>query len=219
MFLIDLTSWQYNLLDYEMIEVSNSIFRLLSKFLSQDCPNFIQLPDDLIQTFSDNMVTIDQILINAICTVPVCLFNKYPKSTYIRGFCKKVNNYQLEKSIRSQVSHPVVLGNMRASTTVKKNTITLQKIKSVNSTTSYPSPASIDYSTFNDIKLDDDTSNYDTSNDDYDNDANEDEDENDISTEISGSISHSPISVFSDHGHTSKISIPLSRENSKPCLV
>lgn len=204
MFLIDLVAWQYSLLNYDMVEVSNSIFRILKRFLMQDCPSFIMEENDFVCELSnESKIKIDHILINAICTAPTCLLNKYPKSAYIRSFCKKVNQYKIESNSRRtspklhlcNSSTSMVNEDLRTAMAVMQKPINLQKIQSSN-LSNYPSPISVDYATFSDIKLDDETSNDETSNDEDDDGAIDDI----ASPSIGDSFSQSVTSVFSDHG-------------------
>lgn len=202
MFLVNLVAWQYDLLDYEMHEVSNAIFRLLTKCLEQDCPNFIQFP---LESNVDSMAArdkIDKILVNAVCNAPACLLTSYNKSSYVRTFCSTVKDMQNELS-SLVISTPLVPPPRRGSLGIQKF-MSLEKVPSYN-LSDYSSPASSTAMTFSEINLNDD---------DDDDDSETTSDESDTSTSRRESTSQSATSVFSAHG-ASRNSTPLSGVPSK----
>lgn len=91
-FLIDLSCWQYDLLKYELFEVSNSIFSMINKFTNQDQGPLLSTP----VTSNANRTQIMSIFVNAVINAPKSLLEIYGELPGIYNFIMGVKEYHSE---------------------------------------------------------------------------------------------------------------------------
>ena len=97
-FLIDLTSWQYQLLKFEQFEVTHGMFQLINKFTNQELGPLLQTP---IPTGSTSDAIVD-IYIDAILDCPEQLWESYKEFDGIVQFVGEVRDYQRQMEYLSQ---------------------------------------------------------------------------------------------------------------------
>lgn len=97
-FLIDILPWQYELLKYDIYEVSIALFALINKFTSHDqCP-FLNFPDTINQT------TIMNLLIQSVVQTPQCLLLVYKDIPAITSFVYRVRDYHADIQKKLQLA-------------------------------------------------------------------------------------------------------------------
>ncbi|CCC70011.1 hypothetical protein NCAS_0D04300 [Naumovozyma castellii] len=96
-FLIDLSTWQYDLLKYELFEMSHGIFTMINRFTNQDQTPFLAFPIPSTNT----QAQILNIFIKGICNVPHSLLEVYKGKDGIMQFISIVNEYQRKLEISS----------------------------------------------------------------------------------------------------------------------
>ena len=149
MFLADLVAWQYPLLDYEMHDVANAVFRLIARCVTDNCPSFVQCTGDDSAEACAIRDKLDSILVDAVCDAPACLLASYKKSAYVRAFCSAVREAQCEVS-------PARAGSIATA---------FEKVPAY-AASNYSSPASSAAMTFSEISLDDKDSDSDSDSED-----------------------------------------------------
>lgn len=128
-FLIDVSAWQYDLLKFELFEVSHGIFSIINQFTNQDHGPFLMAP----MTAESKNAEILTILINAIISVPKSLMEVYKTISGVLPFIDQVRGYQLALQRKLQIA-----SNLNLS---RKLTISTPSCSFENSnTTSIPSP-------------------------------------------------------------------------------
>ncbi|CAI1743597.1 hypothetical protein SEUBUCD646_0P00350 [Saccharomyces eubayanus] len=128
-FLIDVSAWQYDLLKFELFEVSHGIFSIINQFTNQDHGPFLTTP----MTTESKNAEILTILVNAIISVPKSLMEVYKTISGVLPFVDQVRGYQLALQRKLQIA-----SNLNLS---RKLTISTPSCSFENSnTTSIPSP-------------------------------------------------------------------------------
>ncbi|CAI4048651.1 hypothetical protein SKDZ_13G3250 [Saccharomyces kudriavzevii ZP591] len=107
-FLIDLCSWQYDLLKYELYEICNGAFFIINKFTNQDQGPFLSMPigNDID---SNTQTQIFSILINGIINSPSSLVEVYKEQYGIVPFILQVKDYNLELQKKLQLASTIDL--------------------------------------------------------------------------------------------------------------
>ncbi|QLG70750.1 hypothetical protein HG535_0A06920 [Zygotorulaspora mrakii] len=91
-FLIDLSTWQYDLLRFELYEISQGIFSIVNRFTGADqCP-FLMTP----APSATNQAQMLNIFINAIVKSPQSLVEIYKEKDGIMEFIAQIKSYQVE---------------------------------------------------------------------------------------------------------------------------
>lgn len=99
-FLIDLSTWQYDLLKYETFEVSHGIFSMLNRFTDQDQGPFLSTP----LPSTTNQAQVLNIFINAVAYTPASLLEVYRNRVGILDFISTVKTYQSELHKKLQLA-------------------------------------------------------------------------------------------------------------------
>ncbi|GAV52953.1 hypothetical protein ZYGR_0AI02350 [Zygosaccharomyces rouxii] len=99
-FLIDLSTWQYDLLKYEMFEVSHGIFSMLSRFTDQDQGPFLVTP----LPSTTNQAQVLNIFINAVAYTPSSLLEVYKNRAGVLEFVSAVKSYQSDLHKKLQLA-------------------------------------------------------------------------------------------------------------------
>lgn len=97
-FLIDLTSWQYPLLKYELFEITHGMFQLINKFTNQELGPLLQTPVPSSST-NDNIV---ELYIEAILDCPEQLWDHYKESDGVSQLVTRIKDYQRQLEYMSQ---------------------------------------------------------------------------------------------------------------------
>lgn len=107
-FLIDLSSWQYNLLKFELYEICNGVFSIINKFTNQDQGPFLSMPigNDIN---SNTQTQVFSILINGIINSPPSLVEVYKEQYGIIPFIFQVKDYNLELQKKLQLASTIDL--------------------------------------------------------------------------------------------------------------
>ncbi|QHS75470.1 cyclin CLN1 [Saccharomyces paradoxus] len=107
-FLIDLSSWQYNLLKFELYEICNGVFSIINKFTNQDQGPFLSMPigNDIN---SNTQTQVFSILINGITNSPPSLVEVYKEQYGIIPFILQVKDYNLELQKKLQLASTIDL--------------------------------------------------------------------------------------------------------------
>ncbi|AJV96416.1 Cln2p [Saccharomyces cerevisiae YJM195] len=130
-FLIDVSAWQYDLLRYELFEVSHGIFSIINQFTNQDHGPFLMTP----MTSESKNGEILSTLMNGIVSIPNSLMEVYKTVNGVLPFIKQVKEYHLDLQRKLQIA-----SNLNIS---RKLTISTPSCSFENSnSTSIPSPAS-----------------------------------------------------------------------------
>ncbi|CAI4039011.1 hypothetical protein SMKI_06G3630 [Saccharomyces mikatae IFO 1815] len=128
-FLIDASAWQYDLLKYELFEVSHGIFSLINQFTNQDHGPFLMTP----MTPENKNAEILSALMNGIVSIPKSLVEVYKTVSGVLPFINQVKEYQLDLQRKIQIA-----SNLKLS---RKLTISTPSCSfEHSSTTSIPSP-------------------------------------------------------------------------------
>ena len=99
-FLIDLSAWQYNLLDFDLSDVAYGIFAIINRFTDQDQGPFLATPTPSI----DEQHQLLNIFINAVVNVPISLIEVYRHQKGVMPFVKNVTEYHLELQKKLQLA-------------------------------------------------------------------------------------------------------------------
>ena len=99
-FLIDLSAWQYNLLDFDLSDVAYGIFAIINRFTDQDQGPFLATPTPSI----DDQHQLLNIFINAVVNVPISLIEVYRHQKGVMPFIKNVTEYHLELQKKLQLA-------------------------------------------------------------------------------------------------------------------
>lgn len=99
-FLIDLSTWQYDLLKYEMFEISHGIFSMLSRFTDQDQGPFLVAP----LPSTTNQAQVLNVFINAVAHTPASLLEVYKNRAGVLEFVSTVKSYQSELHKKLQLA-------------------------------------------------------------------------------------------------------------------
>lgn len=188
LFLADLTAWQYELLDYSLFEISNSILNLLTKFTKHAGTSFVPFSDNSEKLLNQDKIM--EILINSVVNTPSCLFDIYKNKPFIRAFVINVTEYQAKIILQQQTA--AVMSARR--TSIVNKTFSIKNAPSYNQS-NYSSPASVNIMTFSELDIDGDNST--------------DETDSDTSTPIRKASTQSTNSVFSSCEIGGKTSTPL----------
>lgn len=130
-FLIDVSAWQYDLLRYELFEVSHGIFSIINQFTNQDHGPFLMTP----MTSESKNGEILSTLMNGIVSIPNSLMEVYKTVNGVLPFINQVKEYHLDLQRKLQIA-----SNLNIS---RKLTISTPSCSFENSnSTSIPSPAS-----------------------------------------------------------------------------
>lgn len=97
-FLIDLTCFQYELLDFELFEITSGILQFINKFTNQDQISFLAMPS----TSLNKQNQLFNIFVNATINTPNSLLEVYKEKDGIDTFIKSVQNYHtnLQKKLQ-----------------------------------------------------------------------------------------------------------------------
>lgn len=109
-FLIDLSAWQYDLLKYEMFEVSHGIFSIINRFTNGDHCRFLMAP----YPTTTNQAQLLNIFINAVAKAPGSLIEVYKEKLGIMEFIASVKEYQVELHKKLQLASAMDLSRRRA---------------------------------------------------------------------------------------------------------
>ncbi|AJW19323.1 Cln2p [Saccharomyces cerevisiae YJM1342] len=130
-FLIDVSAWQYDLLRYELFEVSHGIFSIINQFTNQDHGPFLMTP--MISESKNGEIL--STLMNGIVSIPNSLMEVYKTVNGVLPFINQVKEYHLDLQRKLQIA-----SNLNIS---RKLTISTPSCSFENSnSTSIPSPAS-----------------------------------------------------------------------------
>ena len=130
-FLIDVSAWQYDLLRYELFEVSHGIFSIINQFTNQDHGPFLMTQ----MTSESKNGEILSTLMNGIVSIPNSLMEVYKTVNGVLPFINQVKEYHLDLQRKLQIA-----SNLNIS---RKLTISTPSCSFENSnSTSIPSPAS-----------------------------------------------------------------------------
>ncbi|EDO19491.1 hypothetical protein Kpol_1018p19 [Vanderwaltozyma polyspora DSM 70294] len=99
-FLIDLATWQYDLLKFELHEVSDGIFAMIRQFTMQEQGPLIMTP----VPSKDNQLQILKIFITAVVNTPNSLYEIYNDHDGINEFINNVTNYHTELQRKIQLA-------------------------------------------------------------------------------------------------------------------
>ncbi|CAI4052669.1 hypothetical protein SKDZ_16G0200 [Saccharomyces kudriavzevii ZP591] len=127
-FLIDVSAWQYDLLQFELFEVSHGIFSIINQFINQDHGPFLMTP----VTSNRKNTEVLNILMSGIISVPKSLLEVYRTVNGILPFIDQVRGYQLDLQRQLQIA-----SNLNLS---RKLTISTPCCFENSHTTSIPSP-------------------------------------------------------------------------------
>lgn len=109
-FLIDLSAWQYDLLKFEMFEVSHGILSIINKFTSGDhCP-FLMTP----YPTTTNQAQLVNLFINAVAKAPGSLIEVYKEKLGVMELISSVKEYQVEIHKKLQLASAMDLSRRRA---------------------------------------------------------------------------------------------------------
>ncbi|CCE62999.1 hypothetical protein TPHA_0D03640 [Tetrapisispora phaffii CBS 4417] len=111
-FLIDLSTWQYSLLKYELFELSNGIFSIIDKFTNHDQGPFLMSPP----ISASYQVQLLNIYINAIINAPESLIEVYRKQTGVMEFISRVKDYHLDLQKKLQLASSLDLSRKMSAT-------------------------------------------------------------------------------------------------------
>lgn len=120
-FLIDLSAWQYDLLNFEIFELAYGIFSIVNRFTNQDQGPFLATPTPSINKQTQSF----DIFIKAIINAPASLIEVYKEQKGIMTFIKNVKNYHADLQKKIQIASTIDLS--------RRMTVT---------TTGYPQPSS-----------------------------------------------------------------------------
>lgn len=99
-FLIDLSTWQYDLLKYDMFEVSHGIFSIINRFTDADqCP-FLMTPIPS----TTNQAQLLNIFINAVAKSPSSIIEVYREKQGILEFISRIKEYQIDLQKKLQLA-------------------------------------------------------------------------------------------------------------------
>lgn len=99
-FLIDLATWQYDLLKFEMFEVAHGIFAIINKFTGQDQGPLLLSP---LPT-STNQSLLLRIFINAVVKAPKQLLQFYENSQGVNQFVAAVRDFHASRQKKVQIA-------------------------------------------------------------------------------------------------------------------
>ena len=116
-FLIDLSTWQYSLLKYDMFEVSLSIFSVIDKFTNHEQGPFLMTPP----SSSIDQSQLINIFINAIVRAPGPLIEVYQNQTGVLPFISHVNEYHTELQKKLQLVSAMDLSRRVTNTSITVN--------------------------------------------------------------------------------------------------
>ena len=104
-FLIDLSTWQYDLLNFEIFELAHGIFSIINRFTSQDQGPFLVTPTPSI----NKQTQLFNIFINAVVNTPASLLEIYKEQKGIISFIKNVKNYHADLQKKMQMASSIDL--------------------------------------------------------------------------------------------------------------
>lgn len=99
-FLIDVSAWQYDLLRYELFEVSHGIFSIINQFTNQDHGPFLMTP----MTSESKNGEILSTLMNGIVSIPNSLMEVYKTVNGVLPFINQVKEYHLDLQRKLQIA-------------------------------------------------------------------------------------------------------------------
>lgn len=99
-FLIDLATWQYDLLKYEMFDIAHGIFSVINKFTNQDQGPLLLSP---VPT-STSQSQLLNVFITAITKAPECLLACYTDSFGVLAFISEVKAYHVSLQKKLQLA-------------------------------------------------------------------------------------------------------------------
>lgn len=97
-FLIDLTCWQYPLLNYELFEITHGLFQLINRFTNQELGPLLQTPASSSATTD----CIFEFYVNAVLECPDQLWDHYKQFDGVSQFVAAIKNYHKQIGIISQ---------------------------------------------------------------------------------------------------------------------
>lgn len=109
-FLIDLSAWQYELLKYEMFEVSHGIFSIINRFSGADHCAFLMTP----YPTATNQAQLLNLLISAVAKAPASLLEVYKEKLGVMEFVNNVKDYRLQLQKKLQLASAMDLSRRRA---------------------------------------------------------------------------------------------------------
>lgn len=109
-FLIDLSAWQYDLLKYEMFEVSNGIFSIINRFNTGDHCAFLMTP----YPTTTNQAQLLSLFITAVVKAPTSLIEVYREKLGVMEFVAHVKEYRMELQKKMQLASAMDLSRRRA---------------------------------------------------------------------------------------------------------
>ncbi|SCW00368.1 LAFE_0C02652g1_1 [Lachancea fermentati] len=109
-FLIDLSTWQYELLKYEMFEIAHGIFSVLNKFTKQEQGPLLMAP---LPT-SANQTTLLKIFISAVADAPQDLIQLYKECYGVLPFIATVREHHT--SMQKKMQYAAAMDLSRRST-------------------------------------------------------------------------------------------------------
>lgn len=109
-FLIDLATWQYELLRYEMFEVAHGIFSIINKFTGQDQGSLLLSP---LPT-SANQAVLLKIFITAVVKAPKQLLQFHEDNQGVTQFVDAVREYFVARQKKAQASSGIELSRRSA---------------------------------------------------------------------------------------------------------
>ncbi|CCK69815.1 cyclin CLN2 KNAG_0D00630 [Huiozyma naganishii CBS 8797] len=127
-FLMDLTSWQYELLNFELFEITSACFDVINKFTNEHDQSSLL---ELAQPSPLKQYKVFNILINAIVNAPEILLDTYKEHSGIVTFINNVKLYVLQTTAVSKTPS----SNNRISINTS-----MFETSSPSSTSSIPSP-------------------------------------------------------------------------------
>ena len=104
-FLIDLSTWQYELLNFEIFELAYGIFSIINRFTNQDQGPFLVTPTPSI----NKQTQLFNIFIKAVMNAPSSLIEIYKDQSGVLGFIDSVKAYHDDLQKKLQMASSIDL--------------------------------------------------------------------------------------------------------------
>lgn len=104
-FLIDLSTWQYDLLNFEIFELAYGIFSIINRFTSQDQGPFLVTPTPSI----NKQTQLFNLFIKAVINAPSSLIEIYKDQAGVLGFIDSVKTYHDDLQKKLQMASSIDL--------------------------------------------------------------------------------------------------------------
>ena len=102
-YLIDLSTWQYDLLKYEMFELSDGIFSVIKQLTNQDQGPLLLTPT----SNKENQAEILKIMMNAVVNTPRPLFEIYKDQVGVSEFIESARSYHISLQKKIQIAEAI----------------------------------------------------------------------------------------------------------------